>query len=109
VGAVAKALKSYWGQETSDPAKVAQVVLRLAESESLPAHLLIGSDAVRFATEAETTRAADAERWRGVSVSTDVSFARFKQLCTPEELQIKISKDECLIEPFGRQLPPAGP
>jgi AraC-like DNA-binding protein len=26
-------------------------------------------------------------------------LARFKQLCTPEELQIKISKDECFIEP----------
>ncbi len=26
-------------------------------------------------------------------------LARFKQLCTPEELQIKISKDECSIEP----------
>jgi hypothetical protein len=26
-------------------------------------------------------------------------LARFKQLCTPEELQIKVSKDECLIEP----------
>src|SRR5260370_16906529 len=26
-------------------------------------------------------------------------LARFKQLCTPEELQIKIGKDECLIEP----------
>ena len=36
VGAVAKALKSYWGHETSDPAKVAQVVLRLAASDSLP-------------------------------------------------------------------------
>src|SRR5579864_4595800 len=29
VGAVIKALKSYWGQETSDPAKVAQLILRL--------------------------------------------------------------------------------
>ena len=29
-------------------------------------------------------------------------LARFKQLCTPEELQIKISKDECLIEPVWR-------
>jgi hypothetical protein len=27
-------------------------------------------------------------------------LARFKQLCTPEELQIKIGKDECLIEPM---------
>src|ERR1700694_1995251 len=49
VGAVAKALKSYWGKEVSDPVKVAQVVLRLAASDRLPAHLLIGSDAVRFA------------------------------------------------------------
>jgi hypothetical protein len=36
----------------------AQVVLRLAASDSLPAHLLIGSDAVRFAGEAEKTREA---------------------------------------------------
>jgi NAD(P)-dependent dehydrogenase (short-subunit alcohol dehydrogenase family) len=72
VGAVTKALKSYWGQETSDPAKVAQVVLRLAAAESLPAHLLLGSDAVRNAGEAEATRAANAGRWREISVSTDV-------------------------------------
>jgi AraC-like DNA-binding protein len=26
-------------------------------------------------------------------------LARFKQLCTPEELQIRMNKDECLIEP----------
>src|SRR5580658_9525451 len=58
VGAIAKALKSYWGKEVSDPVKVAQVVLRLAADDSLPAHLLIGSDAVRFAGEAEKTREA---------------------------------------------------
>jgi hypothetical protein len=73
VGAVAKALKSYWGQEVSDPAKVAQVVLRLAASDNLPAHLLIGSDAVHFAAEAERTREAEAVRWREVSLSTDVA------------------------------------
>jgi NAD(P)-dependent dehydrogenase (short-subunit alcohol dehydrogenase family) len=75
VGAVVKVLASYWGQETSDPAKVAQVVLRLAASDSLPAHLLLGSDAVQFAGQAEATRAADAERWREISVSTDVNAA----------------------------------
>jgi NAD(P)-dependent dehydrogenase (short-subunit alcohol dehydrogenase family) len=72
VGAVAKALKSYWGKEVSDPVKVAQVVLRLAASDSLPAHLLIGSDAVRFAGEAEKTREAEAAQWRQMSLSTDV-------------------------------------
>jgi NAD(P)-dependent dehydrogenase (short-subunit alcohol dehydrogenase family) len=73
VGAVVKALHSHWGQENSDPVRVAQVILRLADSERLPAHLLIGSDAVRYAGEAEAARAADAERWREISVSTDVS------------------------------------
>ena len=73
VGAVAQALQSLWGQETSDPAKVAQVVLRLAASDRLPAHLLLGSDAVQYAGEAEAARAAEADRWRAMSVSTDVN------------------------------------
>jgi hypothetical protein len=36
-------------------------------------------------------------------------LARFKQLCSPEELQIKVSKDECVIEPVWlrvREEPP---
>ncbi len=73
VGAVVNALKSYWGQETSDPVKVAQLVLRLAASDSLPAHLLLGSDAVQYSGQAEATRAADADRWREISISTDVN------------------------------------
>jgi hypothetical protein len=52
---------------------VAQVILRLAASDRLPAHLLLGSDAVQYAGQAEATRAADAERWREVSVPTDVN------------------------------------
>jgi NAD(P)-dependent dehydrogenase (short-subunit alcohol dehydrogenase family) len=71
VGAVIKALASVWGKENSDPAKVAQLIVRLAASEKLPAHLLIGSDAVQFAHQAEATRAAEAERWREFSISTD--------------------------------------
>src|ERR1700733_3658120 len=57
VGAVIKALASYWGNEISDPAKVAQLILRLVDSEHLPAHLLLGSDAVQYAGQAETSRA----------------------------------------------------
>jgi NAD(P)-dependent dehydrogenase (short-subunit alcohol dehydrogenase family) len=73
VGAVAQALKPLWGQENSDPTKVAQVILRLATSDHLPAHLLLGSDAVQFAGQTEAARAAEADRWREVSVSTDVN------------------------------------
>src|ERR1700724_2130101 len=69
VGAVIKALESHWGQESSDPAEVAQLILRLADADHLPAHLLLGSDAVRYAGEAEAARAADADRWREISVS----------------------------------------
>ena len=72
VGAVVKALESLWGHENSDPAKVAQVVVRLADCDHLPAHLLLGSDAVRYAGEADAARAADAEKWRAISLSTDV-------------------------------------
>jgi len=39
---------------------VAQVVLRLVMSDTLPADLLIGSDAIYVAGQAEATRAADA-------------------------------------------------
>jgi hypothetical protein len=55
-----------------DPVKVAQVILRLAASDSLPAYLLLGSDAVQFASQGEATRAVDAEHWREIRVSTDV-------------------------------------
>jgi len=72
VGAIVTALASYWGHETSDPVKVAQLILRLADSDRLPAHLLIGSDAVEYAGQAEATRAAEADRWHEFSISTDI-------------------------------------
>jgi len=71
VGAIIKALASLWGKENSDPAKVAQVILRLAASDRLPAHLLLGSDAVQYAGQAEAARDDEEEQWREVSVSTD--------------------------------------
>ena len=76
VGTIVNALHAHWGHENSDPAKVAQVILRLAASDRLPAHLLLGSDAVRYAAEAEAARAAEAERWREISVSTDFGEPR---------------------------------
>jgi NAD(P)-dependent dehydrogenase (short-subunit alcohol dehydrogenase family) len=71
VGALVKGLETYWGHETSDPAKVAQVILQLATQEELPAHLLLGSDAVQYAHLAEDKRESDAKVWLEVSVSTD--------------------------------------
>ncbi len=42
---------SLCGHEAGDPGKVAQVILRLRDSDRLPARLLIGRDAVWYAGE----------------------------------------------------------
>lgn len=72
VGASVKQMEGYWGNETGDPARIAQVILQIANTENLPPHILLGSDAFQFARQAEQARAADADRWQAVSVSTDI-------------------------------------
>ncbi|PLZ03949.1 short-chain dehydrogenase/reductase [Burkholderia sp. WAC0059] len=72
VGALLDLFAAYLGHETSDPARVAQVVLRLATHPNPPLHLLLGSDAVRYAGESDAARAAEGERWRAVSEAVDV-------------------------------------
>lgn len=71
VGATLRQLAGYWGNEPGDPAKVAQLLLRLVEVDRLPPHILLGSDAIRLARQAEEARAVDADRWRAVSASID--------------------------------------
>jgi NAD(P)-dependent dehydrogenase (short-subunit alcohol dehydrogenase family) len=73
VGSFLKMVRDHWGHETSDPRKVAQVILRLAASDELPAHLLLGSDAVRYEGMAREKRDADAKAWAEVSLSTDAA------------------------------------
>jgi NAD(P)-dependent dehydrogenase (short-subunit alcohol dehydrogenase family) len=72
VGASMQLMKSYWGNEQGDPAKVAQVVVKIAYAETLPPHILLGSDAFQLAQRAEQARAAAAERWKAVSTSIDM-------------------------------------
>jgi len=73
VGATLQLLRQYVGQEAGDPAKVAAVVVKLANHDNPPAHLLLGSDALHYAGQTEAARAASDQRWRTVSVSTDYS------------------------------------
>jgi NAD(P)-dependent dehydrogenase (short-subunit alcohol dehydrogenase family) len=75
VGAVVQLLSQFAGQESGDPAKVAQVVLKLAYHDALPAHLLLGSDALHYCSEADKARAAEANAWRTVSEATDFAAA----------------------------------
>jgi NAD(P)-dependent dehydrogenase (short-subunit alcohol dehydrogenase family) len=71
VGMVLNMLQQYAGKEIGDPARIAEVVLRLAEHAAPPAHLLLGSDAVHFAGEADAAREANGKLWRAVSLATD--------------------------------------
>jgi NAD(P)-dependent dehydrogenase (short-subunit alcohol dehydrogenase family) len=55
----------------SDPAKVAQVVLQIADMDEPPLRLLLGSDAWKYATAAGRALLDSDEHWHDLSASTD--------------------------------------
>jgi NAD(P)-dependent dehydrogenase (short-subunit alcohol dehydrogenase family) len=61
------------GWQVGDPAKAAQAMLKVALSDNPPAHLLLGSDAVRLVDEKLKSLRADFDAWKSVSLSTDVA------------------------------------
>jgi NAD(P)-dependent dehydrogenase (short-subunit alcohol dehydrogenase family) len=75
VGPLRDMLSSYAGSEAGDPVRVAEVVLRLAAHPRPPVRLLLGSDAVTYAGEAEQARRDTDQRWVEISRSTDVGTA----------------------------------
>jgi NAD(P)-dependent dehydrogenase (short-subunit alcohol dehydrogenase family) len=58
------------GPAASDPAKVAQVVLRLVDSDDVPERLLLGTDALAVADDYEQARDAEKAKWLDVTHST---------------------------------------
>jgi NAD(P)-dependent dehydrogenase (short-subunit alcohol dehydrogenase family) len=72
VGATIKLLENYWGNENSDPKKVAEIVLKVSEAKELPPHLLIGSDAYQLVKNASEKRWQEAEKWKVVTSYADV-------------------------------------
>lgn len=61
------------GRQTGDPEKAAQAMLKVALSDDPPAHLLLGSDAVRYVEEKLASLQADIAAWKPVSLATDAS------------------------------------
>jgi NAD(P)-dependent dehydrogenase (short-subunit alcohol dehydrogenase family) len=61
----------YSGKQIGDPTKAAHAMLKVAMSDNPPAHLLLGSDAVRLVEEKIKALQADFEAWKNVSLSTD--------------------------------------
>jgi NAD(P)-dependent dehydrogenase (short-subunit alcohol dehydrogenase family) len=71
VGAVARFQREYDGTQPGDPARAAAVILEIAGLDDPPLRLLLGTDAVRAAEEAERARSEADRKWRHLSVSTD--------------------------------------
>lgn len=63
--------QGYNGKQPGNPAKAAQVLLQLVEAKNPPAHLLLGSDAVKLVGEKLATLQNELAEWRDVSLSTD--------------------------------------
>ena len=62
-----------------DPAKVAQVVLEVAEMPEPPLRLILGSEAYAYATAAARARADSDAAWHDLTVSTDRDDATAEQ------------------------------
>ena len=61
------------GQQLGDPQKAAQAILKLARNGTPPAHLLLGSDALKLADEKLALLRAEFDAWKDVTLSTDFS------------------------------------
>ena len=71
VGKVAHFQREYDGKQPGDPARAAAVIIHLASLDAPPLRLLLGSDAVNGATQADLARLEADRAWRALSVSTD--------------------------------------
>jgi NAD(P)-dependent dehydrogenase (short-subunit alcohol dehydrogenase family) len=60
------------GHQVGDPAKAALAMLKIVESDNPPAHLLLGSDALRIVNEKLDALRADFDAWKELTLSTDV-------------------------------------
>jgi len=59
------------GHQLGDPAKAAQVILDMAGDANAPAHLLLGSDAVKLVREKLARMGEEIDTWETISASTD--------------------------------------
>lgn len=66
------------GNQLGNPAKAAQAVLSILDTDKPPAHLVLGSDALRLIAAARSAVDDDIRRWESLSRSTD--FADGAQL-----------------------------
>jgi len=71
VGACRRILATHAGHEPGDPAKAAQAILTLADTPNPPLRLLLGRDAITYATQKSAAQCAEQAVWTAVSLATD--------------------------------------
>jgi hypothetical protein len=59
------------GKQPGDPAKAAQALLKLVESDSPPVRLYLGTDALKLVEDKIEAMKAEITAWEAVSRSTD--------------------------------------
>jgi len=77
VGLSLRILRSLDGRAEGDPRKIADVIVQLANNDELPMRLILGVDAEQRVQRAEAARAAEADKWRHLTVSTVFEDGRF--------------------------------
>ena len=71
VGQMARYQRDFSGSQPGDPAKAAKALLSIADLAEPPLRLLLGSDAVKAAEQADLVRMEADKGWRELSLSTD--------------------------------------
>ncbi len=77
VGLILKMLRGLEGRSEGDPRKIADVIVQLANRDEVPVRLILGVDAENRVQQAEAVRAAEADKWRHLTVSTVFEDGRF--------------------------------
>lgn len=63
------------GVAAGDPARAAEILVRVAHGDDIPTHLLLGRTAVEMAIDYSKRQLEEATRWREVSISADAAEA----------------------------------
>lgn len=70
VGQMIARIRTYAGNEVGDPVRIAEIVLELAQRDDVPAHLVLGTDALASFDEVEAQRRDAHARWLEISRAT---------------------------------------
>src|SRR5258706_337409 len=65
-----RVMADHAGHEPGDPAKMAQAILAIAGTDDPPLQLLLGADAVGYATQQMAAFQTEIGRWAKLSLST---------------------------------------